>query len=561
MNGAEILIQCLKNEGVETVFAYPGGTSMLIHQALIGSGIRVVLPRHEQGGAFEANGFARKSGQTGVCIATSGPGATNLVTGIADAWMDSIPLIAITAQVNQKLIGKNAFQETDIIGMTRPIVKHSYLVMNLDELPEIVKDAFALTHSGRPGPVVIDITCDILAATGDPVFPTSPNLRALCLPPSVSESTLDTLRKALIASQKPCIFAGGGIIHSNASAELLAFAEAWKMPVVTSLMGVGAFPENHPLSLRWIGMHGLNGANKTVHECDLLLAIGVRFSDRVTGNINAFAPHAKIIHIDIDDSELDKNKHADLAIVSDARAILTSLMQKRSYYRGRKTWLEQVSSWKKQHEFLVRKHPDGKLSGEEVIKTLYDVTKGEATIVTGVGQHQMWAAQFYKYSHPRQLLTSGGLGAMGFGLPAAIGAKIACPDELVVLVDGDGSFQMNIQELATLFAEGIPLKMLVLNNQCLGMVSQWEDIFYSGSHGNTDLTVPKANGPYPDFVEIAKGYKIPGKTISKQSELLPALHQMLSTEGPFLLNCLTIQHEKVLPLIPNGKTYNDTILK
>ena len=561
MNGAEILIQCLKNEGVETVFAYPGGTSLLIHQALIGSGIKVVLPRHEQGGAFEANGFARKSGRTGVCIATSGPGATNLVTGIADAWMDSIPLVAITAQVNQRLIGKNAFQETDIIGMTRPVVKHSYLVMSLEELPEVVKDAFALAHGGRPGSVVIDITCDVLAATGEPTFPSTPNLRALCLPPSVSEKTLDTLRKALIASRKTCIFAGGGIIHSNASKELLAFAEAWKIPVVTSLMGVGAFPENHPLSLRWIGMHGLNGANKTVHECDLLLAIGVRFSDRVTGNIKAFAPHAKIVHIDIDDSELDKNKHADLAIVSDARTILSSLMQKRPYYREREPWLKQVSYWKKQHEFVVQKHSDGKLSGEEVIKALYDATKGEATIVTGVGQHQMWAAQFYKYSRPRQLLTSGGLGAMGFGLPAAIGAKIACPDELVVLVDGDGSFQMNIQELATLYAEDLPLKMLILNNQCLGMVSQWEDIFCKGRHGNTDLTVPKANGPYPDFVAIAKGYGIPGMTISAQSELLPALLKMLSAEGPFLLNCITIQHEKVLPLIPNGKTINETIFK
>lgn len=547
MNGAEILIQCLKHEGVDTAFAYPGATSLLIHQALIGSGIRVILPRHEQGGAFEASGFARKSGRTGVCIATSGPGATNLVTAIADAWMDSIPLVAITAQVNQRLIGKNAFQETDIIGMTRPIVKHSYLVMSLDELPEVVKDAFALTRSGRPGPVVIDITCDILALQGDPIYPSTPNLRALCLPPTVPEETLAALRSELVASRKPCIFAGGGVIHSNASRELLAFAEAWRIPVVTSLMGIGAFPEEHPLSMRWIGMHGLNGANRAVHECDLLLAIGVRFSDRVTGDVSKFAPNAKIIHIDIDDSELNKNKHADLAVVSDARSILVSLMSRRPYYRGRDAWLKQVANWKRQHDFTVKRHPAKGLSGQEVIRALYEATGGQATIVTGVGQHQMWAAQFYKYSRPRQLLTSGGLGAMGFGLPAAIGAKIACPDELVILVDGDGSFQMNIQELATLYAENIPLKMLVLNNQCLGMVSQWEDIFCEGRHGNTDLTVPQAKGVYPDLVAIAKGYNIPGATISTHAELMPSIRKMLAAKTPFLLNCITVRHEKVLP--------------
>ncbi len=558
-SGADILIECLRRAGVELVFAYPGGTSLLIHQALAGSGIRVVLPRHEQGGAFEAAGFARRTGRPGVCIATSGPGATNLLTGIADAWMDSTPLVAITAQVNQHIIGKNAFQETDIVGMTRPIVKHSFLVFTPEEIPETMMDAFALASSGRPGPVVVDVPCDVLASIAEPNYPTEPNLRALCLPPEVSDEQLCVFLKALSASRRPCIYAGGGIIHSGASEELLKFAESWKVPVATSLMGIGAFPNGHPISLSWLGMHGSYGANKTVEECDLLVGIGVRFSERVTGDVAGFAPHAKIVHIDIDDSEINKNKRADIALVGDSREILLRVLKHRPYTRGREQWLSQVAEWKRQHVFCVPESTADRLHGQAVVKALDELTGGKATIVTGVGQNQMWAAQFYSYSRPRQFITSGGLGAMGFGLPAAIGAQIAKPDELVILIDGDGSFQMNIQELATVFAEKLPVKMVILNNQRLGMVAQLEDKFYNGVHGNTDLEVPAARGQYPDFIVIAKGYNIPGRSISRVSELKVAINEMLKASGPFLLNCLIDRDDEAMPMIPPGRHCDETM--
>ena len=558
-SGADILIECLRRAGVRQVFAYPGGTSLPIHQALVGSGIRVILPRHEQGGAFEAAGFARRTGLPGVCIATSGPGATNLLTGIADAWMDSTPLVAITAQVNQHIIGKNAFQETDIVGMTRPIVKHSFLVFTPEEIPETITDAFALASNGRPGPVVVDIPCDVLANFAEPSYPTEPNLRALCLPPEITDKQLGIFLKALSSSRRPCIYAGGGVIHSGASEELLKFAESWKIPVATSLMGIGAFPSNHPLSLRWLGMHGAYGANKAVEECDLLIGIGVRFSERVTGEVSGFAPHAKIVHIDIDDSEINKNKRADIALVGDVKEILLRVLGHRPYYRGRDQWLAQVNLWKAQHPFTVPKTNEDKLHGQAVIRVIDELTFGQATVVTGVGQNQMWAAQFYSYSRPRQFITSGGLGAMGFGLPAAIGVQLARPDELVLLIDGDGSFQMNIQELATLYAENLPVKMVILNNQRLGMVAQLEDRFCNGVHGNTDLEVPAAHGQYPDFITIAKGYGIPGRSISSSSELDAAISEMLEAPGPFLLNCLIDREDEAMPMIPPGKHCDDTI--
>ena len=558
-SGADILIECLRRAGVRQVFAYPGGTSLLIHQALVGSGIRVVLPRHEQGGAFEAAGFARRTGTPGVCIATSGPGATNLLTGIADAWMDSTPLVAITAQVNQHIIGKNAFQETDIVGMTRPIVKHSFLIFTPEEIPETMMDAFALASNGRPGPVVVDIPCDVLASIAEPTYSTEPNLRALCLPPEISDTQLSIFLKALKSSRKPCIYAGGGIIHSGASAELMRFAETWRIPVATSLMGIGAFPSSHPLSLSWLGMHGAYGANKAVEECDLLIGIGVRFSERVTGDVAGFAPHAKIVHIDIDDSEINKNKRADIALVGDSRDILLRVLEHRPYTKRRDQWLAQVAEWKRQHLFNIPKAMADRLHGQAVVKALDDLTGGNATVVTGVGQNQMWAAQFYSYSRPRQFITSGGLGAMGFGLPAAIGAQIAMPDELVLLIDGDGSFQMNIQELATVYAENLPLKMVILNNQRLGMVAQLEDKFYNGIHGNTDLEVPAAHGQYPDFVAIANGYNIPGRNVMHASELKAAIQEMLKIQGPFLLNCLIDREDEAMPMIPPGMHCGDAL--
>lgn len=557
MKGAEIVIKCLEAEGVRVVFAYPGRTSMLLHHALLSSPIRVVLPRHEQGAAFEASGYARISGQVGVCMSTSGPGATNLVTGITDAWMDSIPLVIITAQVNQSIIGKNAFQETDIIGMTRPVVKHSFLALGIDDLPEIIKDAFALASTGRPGPVVIDIPIDVLEKDNEPIFPASPNLRAMFLPPEMSKENLEHLRKALNRYRRPCIIAGGGVIHSDASEALRDFAERWNVPVATTMMGLGAFKHDHPLSLGMLGMHGTESANKAVAECDLLIALGVRFSDRVTGEVSHFAENAKIVHIDIDESEINKNKHADIAIVSDIGTFLHRIEHWRAKPELHSKWIAQIAKWKEQ--FPLSYTMQGKLTGPGIVSMLNELTEGKATIVTGVGQHQLWCAQIYNFNHVRQFLTSGGLGAMGFGLPAAIGAQIARPNETVILVDGDGSFQMNIQELATLFVEGLNVKMIIFNNQMLGMVAQMEDYLFNGQHGNTDMEVRKTGRPYPDFCAIAGGYGIPAIQVTRYSQLKDAIKKMLSSSGPFLLDCVIPKDDHVAPIMPYGKTMDEII--
>lgn len=564
MTGSEILVRALEREGVRLLFAYPGATSMLVHHQLLKSSIRVVMPRHEQGGAFAANGYARRCGRPGVCIATSGPGATNLVTGITDACTDSIPMVIITCQVNQHLIGKNAFQETDIIGMTRPCVKHSYLVLKPEEIAETVKDAFWLAVAGRPGPVVIDIPTDVLRAVCVPEFPAEPMLRQYrqpALQPDVDD--MDKLRELLRNCQRPCIYAGGGIISSGAAANLLRFAEAYRIPVATSLMGIGAFPEEHALSLKFLGMHGSCAANFAVHECDLLLALSVRFSDRVTGDIKRFAPMATIVHVDIDESEINKNKRADLAFVCDADRFLRELLNE-PFLCGSEQWLSRVMAWKEAHPFRMPDASAG-MSAPRVIARLGELTGNDATIVTGVGQHQMWAAQFYRYHRPRQLLVSGGLGAMGFGLPAAIGALLADNENggasNVILLDGDGSFQMNIQELATVYAEQLPLKIIILNNQNLGMVYQWEERFLNGEHAHTDMRLPRAGRSYPDFCTIAKGYSIDGEEVREPAELDAAIGRMLAADGPYLLDIQIAHGDMVLPMIPAGKTCEDIIVQ
>ncbi|MBP5639274.1 MAG: biosynthetic-type acetolactate synthase large subunit [Victivallales bacterium] len=557
--GARIVAEALKREGVEYVFAYPGATSMPLHQALSDEKVKVILPRHEQGGAFAAGGYARRTGHPGVCMATSGPGATNLVTGIADAYMDSIALVVITAQVDQHLIGKNAFQETDIIGMTRLCVKHSYLVLDIRDLAQTLTDAFYLVTHGRPGPVVIDIPWDVLHATCVPEFKGKASLLCLEERHVPTESSVDELYRMLKVCKRPVLYVGGGAVAANVSKEVRAFAERNRLPLTSSLMGIGTLAWDHPLNLRWLGMHGAYAANRAVNECDLLIGLGVRFSDRVTGNINAFAPHAKIVHVDIDNSEINKNKHTDFALVCDVRELLVKLLEK-PVLPTRKAWLKQLDEWKAEHPFGVATGGTKGLIGPDVIQMLYKMTNGSATIVTGVGQHQMWAAQFYGMSKPRHLLTSGGLGAMGFGLPTAIGAQMAKPDDTVILIDGDGSFQMNIQELATVYCQSLPLKMVILDNQLLGMVAQWQDIFYDGRHTDTDLAVPKARRPYPDFVSIAKGYMIPGLEVSTTKELEPAIRKMLKTPGPFLLDVHIVPNEHVLPMIPAGKTCEEIIL-
>ena len=556
IKGAEITIKTLEKLGVDTVFAYPGGAAIEFHQALKDSPIRVILPRNEQGGAFAADGYARVTGKTGVCMATSGPGATNLLTGIADAYMDSIPMVIITGQVATSFIGKNAFQETDIIGMTRPIVKHSYLVLTPEDIVPTIVNAFYLANSGRPGPVLIDIPKNIQQAKLPFVFNPEPTVQAYSIPGAPAKEQIDAIRDAIAKSERPCLYAGGGIIAAEAAKELTEFAEKYDIPVVTTLMGVGSIPEDHPLSLKWLGMHGTYYANYAANECDLLLAFGARFDDRVTGSVEYFAQNAKIVHVDIDQSEINKNVRADIGIVANIRDVLIEL-NKDPIKKDRPVWKTAIRMWKNQHPLSYRKEP-GVLKPQSVIETICRLTDGEAVIVPGVGQHQMWAAQFYTFKYPRQLLTSGGLGSMGFGLPAAMGAKLAVPEKTVINIDGDGSFQMNIQELGTVFAEDIPVKMVILNNQHLGMVAQWEDRFYGSRRGNTDLTM-KGQRPYPDFVTIAKGYEIPGREVWSEEELEDAVREMLAAKGPFLLDCHTFYHDHVLPMIPPGKTYKDIL--
>ncbi len=556
MKGATIAIKCLERANVKTVFAYPGGAALELHQALQDSKIRVILPRHEQGGAFAAAGMARATGETGVCMATSGPGATNLITGIADAYMDSTPMVAITGQVSSKLIGKNAFQEIDIIGVTRPIVKHSYLVLDASEIPGVFAEAFYLANSGRPGPVLIDLPKNVQQQVCVPVFPEKLTDRNYRPDHAINKADIEAIRDAIEKCKRPCIYAGGGIITSGASDSLRKFAEIYNIPVTTTLMGIGCFPEDHPLSLKWLGMHGTVYANNAANECDLLITLGARFDDRVTGPTSSFAVNAKIIHVDVDRSEINKNVPADIAVIANVKDVLDALNEK-PVKKKYADWFQQIAEWKR--KFPLTYKESGKIQPQHVIQTLCRLTHGEAIIVPGVGQHQMWAAQYYTYRHPRQLLASGGLGAMGFGFPAAMGAKVAMPDKLVVNIDGDGSFQMNIQELGTLHTEEIEVKTIILNNQHLGMVAQWEDRFYGSRRGNTVLKNERVDRPYPDFVTIAKGYMIPGREVYRKEDLEDAIREMLETKGSFVLDVHVEYHEHVLPMIPPGKTYKDIL--
>ncbi len=577
MNGADSVVESLVREGVDAIFAYPGGASQELHQAFARSGkVRVILPRHEQGGSFAAEGYARATGKVGVCMATSGPGATNLVSAIADAYMDSTPLVAITGQVFSKYIGKSAFQETDFFGMTLPVVKHSYLVLNVHELPRIFKEAFYLARSGRPGPVVIDIPKDVQQARFRPVFPATVEFKNPYIN-EVQHASDDALRKvlALIAeARRPVLYVGGGVISADAHEELKAFAEATHVPVATTLMGIGAFPETHPLSMQWFGMHGAAYGNWAVDQCDLLLCFGARFDDRITGDVNKFAAGAKIVHLDIDASEHNKNKRAHFPIVSDVKYALGRLVElvRASKFTPPDTqpWQAQIATWKKEHPFDSSagfgKSPH--ILPQEAVAALYELTKGDAIITTGVGQHQMWAAQFYRFDQPRRYISSLGLGAMGYGYPAALGAKVACPDKQVIDIDGDGSFVMNIQELATAHIEKIAAKAMILNNQHLGMVVQWEDRFYGSVRGNTILGDTKNVGSpdnpaglYPDFVKIAEGFGVKGRRVMKKKELKGAIQEMLDHDGPYVLDIIVPYTEHVLPMIPAGRSVKEMILK
>jgi acetolactate synthase-1/2/3 large subunit len=598
MSGSEILVACLEREGVDTIFAYPGGASMEIHQALTRSKkIRTILPRHEQGGAFAAGGYGRASGRAGVCMATSGPGATNLVTGIADAYMDSVPLIAITGQVTTNMIGKSAFQETDMFGVTLPIVKHSYLVTDINDIARIVKEAFFLAQSGRPGPVVIDVPKNVQQARTQPVFPKEIHLRGYDPCPKAGDLALNEIIGLIEKCERPVLYCGGGIITANASADLREFVELTGIPVATTIMGCGAFPEEHPLSLRWLGMHGAAFANwavngeyehrKSVNDpmikvkdgADLLLAFGVRFDDRVTGKADKFCEHGTIVHVDIDTSEHNKNRRVHLPVLSDIRYALRRLNQmlrERPLQKKFTAWHEQIAEWKQRAPFRYRvteevlksQHTRDHLKGQEnevilqqmVVEMLYELTKGDAIITTGVGQHQMWAGQYYKYKEPRQFITSGGLGAMGFGYPAALGIKVARPDKQVVDIDGDGSFLMNAQELATAHIERIAAKAIILNNQHLGMVVQWEDRFYGGVRGHTYLGDPAHRKQiYPDYVTMCRSFNVKCERVMYRKDLRAALQRMLDCDEPYVLDVIVPYTEHVLPFIPANRTVADMI--
>ena len=571
MKGSDAVVECLIREGVDVIFAYPGGASQELHQALARTDkIRTILPRHEQGGSFAAEGYARATGKVGVCMATSGPGATNLVSAIADAYMDSIPLVAITGQVYSKYIGKMAFQETDFYGMTLPIVKHSYLVMNVHDLPRIFKEAFHLARSGRPGPVIIDLPKDVQQAKFQPVYPATVEFRNAYAAgvQTAADDQLSPVLALIAEAKRPVLYVGGGIISSGAHAELKAFAEKTNVPVATTLMGLGGFPESHPLSMQWFGMHGATYGNWAVDQCDLLICVGARFDDRITGDTGKFAAHAKIVHIDIDASEHNKNKRVLLPIVSDVRHALTRLNALAVKFKAPDTaaWHAQIATWKREQPFGYEQSKH--IVPQEAVAALYELTKGDAIITTGVGQHQMWAAQFYRFDEPRRYISSLGLGAMGFGYPAALGAKVACPNKQVIDIDGDGSFMMNIQELATAHIENIAAKAMILNNQHLGMVMQWEDRFYGSVRGNTILgdesnvgSPDNLGGLYPDFVKIAEGFGVKGRRIHKKSDLKAAIQEMLDFDGPYVLDVIVPYTEHVLPMIPAGKTVKDMILK
>ena len=580
MTGAEALVQSLVREGVEVVFAYPGGASMPIHQALSHEpSIRTILPRHEQGGAFAAEGYGRVTGKVGVCMSTSGPGATNMITPIADAFLDSIPMVAITAQVGSSMIGSSAFQETDVFGMTSPIVKHSYLVTKLEDIPRIIREAFYIARTGRPGPVVIDVPKNFQEGRFVPDFDAPMDLPGYQAEVKTDVEALDAVLPVILSAKRPAIYAGGGVIMSDASDELREFAERTQIPVATTLMGIGAMPESHPLSVRWLGMHGPVYANNTVNEADVVIAIGARFDDRVTGAVKTFCEHARIIHIDLDAVELNKNKRVEFAIRSDAKQALRYLNERleakgypvRAYEESyRPEWFGMIRRWKEQYPLCYEKRTH-EIAPQMVIEELHRQLEGkDAVICTGVGQHQMFTAQFFPFDKPRRFSTSGGLGSMGYGLPAAMGACVAFPDKPVVNVDGDGSFLMNVQELATIHIERMPVKCIILDNQHLGMVVQWEDLKYDSNRANTFLADPRDQYDpthhtpdilYPNFPVLCAGFGVKCERVVEPSELPAAIGRMLAAEGPYVLDVMVPYDVHVLPMIPGGMGYRDVVLE
>jgi acetolactate synthase I/II/III large subunit len=558
LTGAQIMMEVLKEEGVDTIFGFPGGVVIDLFDELAKTDIRRVLVRHEQGAVHAADGYARASGKTGVCLVTSGPGATNTVTGIATAYMDSVPLVVFTGQVPTQLIGNDAFQEVDIVGITRPCTKHNYLVQSAESFPRIIKEAFYLARSGRPGPVLVDIPKDVTKETFD--YTPIKKVRLKSYNPTYNPN-MKQLRKAvdlITESERPVIFAGGGIILSRASAELTEFARKTQIPVTTSLMGLGAFPGTDPLWLGMIGMHGTYRANMSTGACDLIISIGVRFDDRVTGKTDAFASQAKIVHIDIDPTSIRKNIPVTIPIVGDCKTslrLLNELVDQAGPGQitgNRKKWFAQIEELRSTMP-LAYKQEDA-IKPQFVVEKLYELTKGEAIITTEVGQNQMWAAQYYHFNQPNHFITSGGLGTMGFGLPAAIGAQMACPDKLVIDIAGDGSIQMNIQEMATAVQCCLPVKVAILNNGYLGMVRQWQELFYDKRYVCTDMNCA------PDFVKLAEAFGAVGLRASKPEEVETVLKEGLSIPQPVIMDFRVDREESVYPMVPAGAPITEMLL-
>ncbi len=564
LNGARILIESLKKEGVDTIFGYPGGVVIPLFDELYDEkDINLIHVRHEQGAAHMADGYARATGKVGVCLATSGPGATNLVTGIATAYMDSIPMIALTGQVVTSMIGSDAFQEADITGITRPITKHNYLVKDVKDLARIVKEAFYVASTGRPGPVLIDLPKDVFTSKTEFEYPEKLDLRSYNPNVKVHKGQIKKALTLMDSVKKPLIYFGGGVILSNASKELIDFVKQTGIPCTSTLMGLGAYPAdiNDPLYLGMLGMHGTMYANYAVHNSDLIIAIGARFDDRVTGKIDEFARNAHIIHIDIDPTSISKTVVVDVPIVGDVKAVLKEMIKEvKPLNIGE--WTKQIADWKKDNP-LGYLGSDDEIKPQFVIQKISDLTKGEAIIATEVGQHQMWVAQYFDFKHPRTLLTSGGLGTMGYGLPASIGAKVGKKDKLVFNIAGDGSIQMNIQELATAISNDINIKIVIMDNAYLGMVRQWQELFYKKRYSAVLLEKHdhnKSTGKYyPDFVKVAEAYGFWGRRVSKPGELVPALKEMIAYDGPALLDVIISKEENVYPMVPPGASLTQMI--
>jgi acetolactate synthase-1/2/3 large subunit len=557
MRAVDAVMECLKAEGVDVVFGLPGGANLPTYDAFVDGGLRHILVRHEAGGGHAAEGYAKATGRVGVAFATSGPGATNLVTPICDAMMDSVPVVFITGQVRTELLGTDGFQEADTIGITMPVVKHSFMIQNPQEIPRAIHEAFHVARSGRPGPVLVDIPMDLSRA--EIVYEPVTTVHLPGYQPRVegNQKQIRQAAKALAAAQRPVIYAGGGVVNAEASAELTEFATADRFPVTCTLMGLGAFPAPHDQWLGMLGMHGTRAANYAMDEADLICAVGARFDDRITGKLSEFAPRAKFIHIDVDPAEISKNVPAHIPIVGDAKHVLAKLVVE---YRATEAdparlsaWWNRIEGWREKYPLGYEDSADAEIKPQYMVKALYEATGGQAIVTSDVGQHQMWTAQYYDFPEPRRWINSGGLGTMGFGLPAAMGAAVGCPDRVVCCIAGDGSVQMNAQELATCAQNNIPIKVFIMNNGYLGMVRQWQELFWDGRYSHVDM------GEFPDFVKLAEAYGVTGMRFEDKHTLVDDMRRAIATEGPVLVDVRVTREENTYPMIPAGAAAREMV--